>query len=64
MKQTAIFCVKWATLGVNDVYDKALMSVYSAANLYFGYCYAKGGMYEPLVPLWGIPAMLGLSQLV
>lgn len=40
------------------------MSVYSGANLYFGYCYAKGGMYEPLVPLWGIPAMLGLSQLV
>jgi hypothetical protein len=60
----AVFCIKWANVGLTDVYDKALMGLYCGGQLYFGYLYLKARMYEPLIALWGVPALLGLSQLV
>ncbi|CAL3967324.1 unnamed protein product [Diplocarpon coronariae] len=60
----AIFAIKWAQFGVADVYDKAFAAFYCAAQYYFGYCYLKAGITEPVVPLWGIPTLVGLSQVV
>ncbi|OWP00418.1 hypothetical protein B2J93_3968 [Marssonina coronariae] len=59
-----IFAIKWAQFGVADVYDKAFAAFYCAAQYYFGYCYLKAGITEPVVPLWGIPTLVGLSQVV
>ncbi|KAJ5050363.1 uncharacterized protein L3040_002246 [Drepanopeziza brunnea f. sp. 'multigermtubi'] len=60
----AIFAVKWAQFGMVDVYDKAFAGLYCVSQLYFGYCYLKAGITEPVIPLWGIPTLVGLSQLV
>ncbi|PBP28139.1 hypothetical protein BUE80_DR000893 [Diplocarpon rosae] len=60
----AIFAIKWAQFGLVDAYDKAFAGFYCAAQYYFGYCYLKAGITEPVVPLWGIPTLVGLSQIV
>lgn len=60
----AIFCIKWAQFGITDIYDKAFAGLYCVAQFYFGWCYLKAGIKEPVVPLWGIPALVGVSLLV
>ncbi|KAH6718141.1 hypothetical protein DL95DRAFT_385933 [Leptodontidium sp. 2 PMI_412] len=60
----SIFCFKWAQFGMTDIYDKAFAGFYCVAQFYFGWCYLKAGIKEPVVPLWGIPTLVGLSQLV
>merc|ERR1711964_754443 len=60
----SIFCLKWAQFGITDVYDKAFAGFYCACQFYFGWCYLKAGIKEPVIPLWGIPTLVGLSQLV
>ncbi|CZT00045.1 hypothetical protein WAI453_003368 [Rhynchosporium graminicola] len=60
----SIFCVKWAQFGIVDIYDKAFASFYCVAQVYFGWCYLRAGIMEPVAPLCGIPALVGLSQLV
>ncbi|KAL2066147.1 hypothetical protein VTL71DRAFT_2218 [Oculimacula yallundae] len=60
----SIFCIKWAQLGIVDVYDKVFVSFYCLAQAYFGWCYIKAGIVNPVAVLWGIPALVGVSQLV
>ncbi|KAH7417885.1 hypothetical protein BKA64DRAFT_653070 [Cadophora sp. MPI-SDFR-AT-0126] len=60
----SIFCLKWAQFGITDVYDKAFAGVYCACQFYFGWCYLKAGIKEPVIPLWGIPTLVGVSQLL
>ena len=40
------------------------MAFMGTSQLYFGCLYAKEKMYEPLAVLWGMPALLALSQVV
>jgi len=59
-----IYCLKWAKFGVSDSYDKAFLGISVASQLFFGYRYAKAGFGKPLLGLWGVPALVGLSQIV
>ncbi|CZR64778.1 uncharacterized protein PAC_14677 [Phialocephala subalpina] len=60
-----LFCIKWAnTGGLTDTYDKAFLGIYSAAQIWTGIAYIKAGIYEPLVPLWGIPTLAGAGLLL
>ncbi|KZP27899.1 hypothetical protein FIBSPDRAFT_283764 [Athelia psychrophila] len=60
----AVLCAKWAKYGVRGPYDKALLGMFASTQLWAGWSYLQLGITEPLVPLWGIPALVGLSQLV
>ncbi|KAE8451719.1 hypothetical protein EG329_003176 [Mollisiaceae sp. DMI_Dod_QoI] len=60
----ALFCVKWANVGLTDTYDKAFLGIYSAAQLWAGIAYIRAGVYEPLLPLWGIVTVAGAGLLL
>jgi hypothetical protein len=59
---SAILQLKWAREGVSGNYDKALMVWYGAYNFTFGVGYWRQGWYLPLIPMWGIPGLVWLSQ--
>ncbi|TVY78572.1 hypothetical protein LSUE1_G009568 [Lachnellula suecica] len=59
-----IFCLKWAKFGITDRYDKAILYASAASQIFFGYRYLKAGFGKPIIGLWGVPALIGLSQLV
>ncbi|KAE9372575.1 hypothetical protein N431DRAFT_483340 [Stipitochalara longipes BDJ] len=59
----AILQLKWAQYGVIGKYDKVLLTWYGLASFAFGLGYFMKGWYLPLIPMWGIPGVVGLSQL-
>ncbi|QYT05453.1 hypothetical protein H0G86_012346 [Trichoderma simmonsii] len=60
----SIMAVKWARHGITGPYEKAFAAVYSISQVFFGAWYARVGFPVILIPLWGIPGLIGLSQLV
>ncbi|KAL6699726.1 hypothetical protein J3F84DRAFT_361578 [Trichoderma pleuroticola] len=60
----SIMAVKWARHGLTSPFDKAFAAVFAIGNVAFGAWYARVGFPVILVPLWGIPGLIGLSQLV
>ncbi|KAL7914002.1 hypothetical protein GGI35DRAFT_439200 [Trichoderma velutinum] len=60
----SIMAVKWARHGLTNPFDKAFATVFAIGHVSFGAWYAKSGFPVVLVPLWGIPGLIGLSQLV
>ncbi|KAH8651528.1 hypothetical protein BGZ60DRAFT_187384 [Tricladium varicosporioides] len=59
-----IMATKWARHGMTSPYEKAFAAVYSLSQMAFGVWYAREGFPVVMLPLWGIPGLLGLSQLV
>ncbi|KAL7936520.1 hypothetical protein V8C35DRAFT_295731 [Trichoderma chlorosporum] len=60
----SIMATKWARHGLTSPYEKAFAAVYALNQITFGAWYARSGFPGALLPLWGIPALIGLSQLV
>jgi hypothetical protein len=56
--------LKWAQYGLTTGYDKALLTWLAASQVGFGVLFWMKGIYLPLVPLWGVPAVTVLSQVV
>jgi hypothetical protein len=60
----ALLQLKWAQHGLATGYDKALLAWFVASQVAFGVAYWMKGLYLPLLPLWAIPAVTVLSQVV
>ncbi|KAH7346176.1 hypothetical protein BKA65DRAFT_551109 [Rhexocercosporidium sp. MPI-PUGE-AT-0058] len=58
-----ILQLKWAKYGLVSGYDREILAFYTAYFFVFGLGSYMKGVYIPLVPLWGIPALTALSQL-
>jgi hypothetical protein len=56
--------LKWAQYGLTTRYDKALLAWFAASQMAFGVRFWMKGLYLPLLPLWAVPAVTLLSQLV
>ncbi|KUJ16531.1 uncharacterized protein LY89DRAFT_685477 [Mollisia scopiformis] len=60
----ALFCIKWANHGLTSYYDKIFFAIYTVAQIWTGIAYLRAGIYQPLVLLWGIPALVGIALLL
>lgn len=60
----AILCAKWAKAGLVDNHEKAVLTFTALYQIGCGIEFARSGIYEPLVPLVGVPLLAGFSQLV
>jgi len=59
-----LFCIKWANYGLTDTYDKVFLGLNIAAQIGTGIAYIKAGIYEPLLPLFGLPLLAGAAWLL
>ncbi|KAK0111152.1 hypothetical protein ONS95_001529 [Cadophora gregata] len=58
-----ILQLKWAKHGLTAKYDKILLVWYLLQSFMFGVAYLRKAFYTPLLAWWGIPALMGMSQL-
>jgi hypothetical protein len=60
----ALLQLKWAKYGLTTGYDKVLLAWFATSQITFGLVFWIKGVYLPLLPLLGIPAVTVLSQVV